>query len=441
MSATGRTVTPETATGSAPPRRSLSRQPVFSLFWFGETVSVLGNTTSSVLLPLLAVVGLQASAWWVGVLTAASWVPWLVVGLPAGAWVDRLPPIRVMVVANVVAAAAIGSIPLAWWLGVLSLGQLLVVAAVAGTSTVFFRTAYQLLLPQLVGAPDLVAANSRLQGSESAAQIGGAGVAGLLAQWVGAAVGLLLDAVSFLVSSACLLLIARRAPDQVRREARPRRRLRTEIAAGVRFVARDPFLRYFTWMGGLSNLGLTGYGALLILFLVRDVGVSPGVIGGLLMVTSTGALAGAMVARPLAERWGTAHATVIVQLAAGSTAMLVPLAGPGWRVGLFVAGQFMVALGVVAGNVIKGAFRQQYVPQELMGRVVTSIQLVNFGTMPVAGLLAGLLGEQLGVRPTVAIMAAVHTIACAAVLFSPVRGLRDLPTRPVERSKSLERAG
>jgi len=98
----------------------------------------------------------------------------------------------------------------------------------------------------------------------------------------------------------------------------------------------------------------------------------------------------------LADRWGTARATVAVQLAAGSTALLIPLAAPGWRVGLFVLGQFVVALGVVAGNVIKGAFRQQYVPHALMGRVVTSVQLVNFGTMPVAGLLAGWLGGELG---------------------------------------------
>lgn len=106
---------------------------------------------------------------------------------------------------------------------------------------------------------------------------------------------------------------------------------------------------------------------------------------------------------------------------------------------LFLVGQFMVALGVVAGNIIKGAFRQQYVPHGLMGRVVTSAQLVNFGTMPVAALLAGWLGSELGVRPTIAVMAAVHTLACAAVLLSPVRGLRDLPASPPEPIASRRR--
>ncbi len=412
--------------------RSLRRHRDFNLLWFGETVSVLGTTTSSVLLPLLAVLTLEASAWWVGLLSAAAWLPWLLIGLPAGAWVDRLPPLPVMVVSNVGSAVAVGSIPLLWWLDRLTLAQLLAVAFVAGTGTVFFRAAYQCLLPRLVAPENLVAANSRLQGSESAAQIGGNGVAGLLAQWIGAAAGLVLDAASFLVSSACLLLIGRRTPIAPA-ERVVKRRLRVEIAEGVRFVARDPFLRYFTWMGGLSNLGLTGYGALLVLFLVRDVGVSAVAIGGLLMLTSTGALAGALLARPLATRLGTARATVVVQLAAGSTVLLIPLADDGWRVGLFVVGQFMVALGVVAGNVIKAAFRQRYVPRGLMGRVVTSVQLVNFGTMPIAGVLAGWLGTTLGVRPTIALMAAVHTVACLAVLLSPVRGLRDLPTAPPAR--------
>ncbi|CAN5668503.1 hypothetical protein BH18ACT7_BH18ACT7_21110 [soil metagenome] len=251
---------------------SLRRHRDFNLLWFGATVSVLGTTTSSVLLPLLAVLTLEASAWWVGLLSAAAWLPWLLIGLPAGAWVDRLPPLPVMVVSNVGSAVAVGSIPLLWWLDRLTLAQLLAVAFVAGTGTVFFRAAYQCLLPRLVAPENLVAANSRLQGSESAAQIGGNGVAGLLAQWIGAAGGLVLDAASFLVSSACLRLIGRRTPIAPA-ERVVKRRLRVEIAEGVRFVARDPFLRYFTWMGGLSNLGLTGYGALLVLFLVRDVGV------------------------------------------------------------------------------------------------------------------------------------------------------------------------
>lgn len=209
----------------------LRRDSEFTLLWFGETVSVLGRTTSSVLLPLLAVLTLDASAWWVGLLSAATWLPWLLIGLPAGAWVDRLPPLPIMVVSNVVSALAVGSIPLLWWLGRLTLGQLLVVAVVSGTCTLFFRAAYQCLLPRLVAPDDLVAANSRLQGSESAAQIGGSGVARLLAQWVGPAAGLLLDAASFLVSSVCPLLIGRRtaiAPA----ERVVRRRLRTEIAQG-----------------------------------------------------------------------------------------------------------------------------------------------------------------------------------------------------------------
>lgn len=233
-------------------RRSSLRSNGFRFLWAGESVSVLGTTTSSLLLPLLAVTTLDASAWWVGLLTAAAWLPWVVIGLPAGAWVDRSDPLPVMVTANVVAGLAVASVPAAWWLGGLSLAQLGLVALCTGTCSVFFRAAYQRLLPQLVPPEDLVGANSRLQGSESVAQIGGFGIAGLLAQWVGTATGLLLDALSF-VASVVSLLLAANSTERTPLAVPPRRRLRTEIGEGVTFVARDPLLRWFTWAGGLSN--------------------------------------------------------------------------------------------------------------------------------------------------------------------------------------------
>jgi len=412
----------------------------FRLLWAGETISLLGNSTSALLLPLVAVTQFGAGPGWMGTLTAAAWLPWLVIGLPAGAWVDVWNPRRVMLWANLIAGLTTLGVPVAWFAGWLSLPQLLVVAAINGTCTVFFRAAYQRLLPRLVPTEKLVAANSALQGTESATQLAGPSLAGLLAQSFGAAAGVLLDAVSFIASALFLRAIRVRdvSPDPNPRP--PAEPLRTRMGAGLRFVAGDRFLRNFTMIGGVSNLGLTGYGTLLVLFLIDQVGLSAGTIGVLGTAASAGGVLGAFAARPLSTWLGEARALMLIRSLGGPPALLIPFATAGWGLTCYVAGSFLVAFFVVAGNVLTGAFRQRYVPGALMGRVMTCAQLVNFGTMPVAALLAGWLGGQIGLRHTMLIMAGVHAAACLANLFGPLRGLHTLPDR-AEFGRAAERIG
>jgi hypothetical protein len=407
--------------------QALHRFRGFRLLWTGEAISLFGNSTSALLLPLVAVTQFGAGPGWMGVLTAAAWLPWLVIGLPAGAWVDIWNPRRVMLWANLVAGVTSAGVPIAWFTGVLSLPQLLAVAAINGTCTVFFRAAYQRLLPRLVPAAKLVAANSALQGTESASQLAGPSAAGLLAQLFGAAAGVLVDAGSFFASALLLRSIRPRdiAPDLD--PPPPREPLKTRIGTGLRFVAGDRFLRNFTVIGGVSNLGLTGYGTLLVLFLIDNLGLTVGTVGVLGSAASVGGVLGAVAARTMSTGLGDARALLLIRCLGGPPALLIPFATAGWGVCFYVAGSFLVAFFVVAGNVLTGAFRQRYVPSKLMGRVVTSAQLVNFGTMPVAGLLAGWLGGQIGLRHTMVMMAAVHTAACLANLFGPLRGLRSLP--------------
>ncbi len=182
----------------------LRRNHDFNLLWLGEGVSLLGNSTTLVLLPLVAVVGFGAGPGWMGVLTASAWLPWLLIGLPAGAWVDNLPSRRVMIVSDLVAAGFMVSVPLAAVLGVLTLPQLAVVALGNGVCTVFFRAAYPALVRQVAPAGHQERAFARLYGTESAMQVAGPGLGGLLAQIGSAVLGILIDAVSFLVSAACL---------------------------------------------------------------------------------------------------------------------------------------------------------------------------------------------------------------------------------------------
>lgn len=250
--------------------------------WFGETTSRVGTAVTSVALPLVAVSVLRASAFEVGLLTAVQWFPWLVIGLPAGVWVDRLPARSIMLAADVVSMAAIGTVPLLAALGVLRIGYLFLAACAVGIASVFFSTAYVVYVRDLVPGPDLAAANAMLQGSESVAEIAGPSFAGVIADALGAVAGLVADAASFAMSLLCLLAIGRSAR---RTERQERRSLRAEVAAGLGFVARDRLLRLLTVVSALGNLFVTAYQALFVLFLVRVVGL-PFTEVGLLMAAA-----------------------------------------------------------------------------------------------------------------------------------------------------------
>jgi hypothetical protein len=255
----------------------LLRQRDFCLFWTGETVNQLGSAMALMGVPLLAVLFLHATTFEVGLLAAAAYLPWLVVGLPAGAWVDRLPPRPVMIACDAASAALYASVPVAYAIGVLTIGQLLAVQLLAGAAGVVFGTAYQVNLPSLVAPGELAEGNAKLQASSSAAALGGRGLSGVVTQFVGATAALAFNAASFLVSAACLLAI--RAPDP--RPAAPRQAstLRRDVAEGMALVFRDRYLRPLTLFGGLANFALDAFAALVVVFLVRVVGLTA-VVGG-----------------------------------------------------------------------------------------------------------------------------------------------------------------
>ncbi|MEH1126602.1 MFS transporter [Micromonospora sp. CPCC 206061] len=395
----------------------------FRLLWIGQTSSKLGSTITSVALPLVAVSTLDASAFLVAMLPAATWLPWLILGLPAGVWVDRLPRRTVMIVCDLAALLVVLSVPVAAWLGMLHIAHLLAAALLTGAAGVFFQTAYQTYPPVLLPAAALPAANAKLHGSESAAQVVGPGIGGLVAQLFGAVTGLLGDALSFLVSAICLLRIETREKVTGRGQANTLR----EVGEGLRFVAADRYLRVLTIFGAVSNIGLIGYQAVMVVFLTRVIGVSPGTVGGLIAVMGLGGVAGAVVATPISRRFGTARGMILCELGGAPFGLLIALGGPGPRLGFVVAGGFVLVAGVVAGNVIKASFRQSYPPPHLLGRVTASMQLVNYGTIPLGALLAGALASTIGVRATMWAMLACVVLAGLILLAEPIRGRRDLP--------------
>ncbi|MFD0821884.1 MFS transporter, partial [Micromonospora zhanjiangensis] len=368
-------------------------------------------------------------------------LPWLLIGLPAGVWVDRLPRRPVMVACDLASLLLFLSVPAAAWAGVLTFAHLLAVAFGTGVASVFFQCAYQVYLPCLLTPDQLPEGNAKLQGTESVAQVGGPGVAGLIVQLAGSAVtALLVDAASFLISALCLLGIRAGEP-----EPRPRRRsstLRREIAEGLRFVARDPYLRVLTVFGAASNFWLVGYQAILVVFLIREVGVGPGAVGAVMAGMSCGGVLGAVVATRIARRFGTARGMLLAELVAMPAGLLIPLARPGAGLACVVAGGVIVGAGVVAGNVIKGSWRQVYTPHHLLGRVISSMQLVNLGTIPVGAVLAGALGGALGLRPAMWVLTGGMALTWFVLLIGPLRRHRDLPTHPRPRvADPTERPG
>ncbi|MCL7378531.1 MFS transporter [Streptomyces sp. 35G-GA-8] len=437
MPATSAQLSPRAPAPASAPRSTglLRRHRDFRLLWGGEVAGKFGAAVTGVAMPLVAVSTMDAGAFAVSLLGAAAWLPWLIIGLPAGAWVDRLPRRPVMLASVAVSLVLFLGVPLAHWTGRLTFGLLLAVALLAGVAAVFFQTAYTVFLPALLEPGDLQEGNAALHGSASAAMIAGQGGGGLLVQLVGAVGGLLTNAVTFAVSLGCLLAIRHREPP-LAKERRPAGALLREMRQGLRLVARDPWFRTLSLYGAASNLALMGYQSLLVIFLVKDVQLASGAVGGLIAVANAGGVAGAFMSRRIATRIGTARAVLLFALGPSALALLIPLSSPGAGVLFFAVGGFCVSAAVVAVNVVVAGFRQRYCPPELLGRVSASSSFLNYGTLPLGALLGGALGSALGARPALWILTAAVPLAGLLLLGSPVRGRRDLPARPSEGGRA-----
>ncbi|WP_305782509.1 MFS transporter [Symbioplanes lichenis] len=416
------------------PRDAAGREPgvlrdaAFRRLWAGMTISKFGSSIAAVATPLIAVQVLDASAFAVSLLTAAAWLPWLLVGLPAGAWIDRVARRPVMLAADLASALVVVSVPIAAALGVLGMTHLIVVAMLLGVASVFFTVAWTAYLPAMFDKGHLVGANSVLQATESAAQVAGPAVGGVLVAAVSAVAGLIADAVSFVLSALFLWRIPRPEKRVPRPERRPR--LTEDIATGIRWLARDRYLRNLTVHGAAANLFLTGINALIVVFLVREAGIGTTGVGVLLAVSSLAGVGAATAVPVLSRRVGDARSMVLCKSLAGVAALLLPLTGTGAGLTAFVAGMAGIGFGVVAGNVLAGSFRQAYCPPRLLGRVLTGMQFVNYGTIPLGAVLGGATAAVAGVRGAITIMAVGYALSAVILLLGPFARRRDLPTAP-----------
>ncbi|MEU6646786.1 MFS transporter [Saccharomonospora sp. NPDC046836] len=404
----------------------------FRRLWAGDTASQFGTFVGHTALPLLAATTLAASPLEMGLLRAAEHAAFLVLGLPAGVWVDRMRRRVLMLRADLARGVLLLSVPVAWWAGVLTLPYLIVVALLVSVCTLFFDVAYQSYLPSLVGRAKLVEGNAKLQVSQSVAQVTGPSIAGVLAQLLGTVSAVVTVGLSYLTSASFLLRIRAGEPEPQPRDGT---RLRDEIAEGLRFVFGNPNLRAITLCTATGNLMGGAFTAIEVLFLTRNLGLSPAGVGGVLAAAGAGGVLGALTASWWMRRIGQARAVWLVGLVTWPAQLLVPLAAPGWRIGLAVAGLIAVGYGVVVYNVAQVSYRQAICPDRLLGRMNASVRFVVWGTLPIGGLLGGVLGQWIGVHATVWLSAAGMTLSVLWVLCAPCA--TSPPWRPSPRRSTM----
>ena len=409
---------------------SLWRHPDFVKLWTGQTVSKFGSHITGVALPLTAVLTLSATPAQMGVLAALGSLPVLLIGLPAGAWVDRLRRRPVLIAADVGRALLLFSIPVAALLHALRIEQLYVVALLAGALTVFFDVANPAFLPAIVQAGQLVEGNSKLGASDSLAEIAGPTLAGGLVQWITAPLAIAVDAASFVVSALYLWAIRGREPEPA--QAVERQGVGGEIVEGMRMVLDQPVLRALA--GTMATFTFFGnfIGTLYTIYILRTLHVAPAVVGVLIGLGGVGALVGALLAEPLVRRLGLGRTLIAAMAFYGCTGLTIPLAGgPTFvAVGMLAAGQFIGDVAIAVYLINDVSLRQSVIPSGMLGRANASMQVLERGIGPVGALLAGILGgsAMLGLRGTLLIGVLGVIVSSLWLVFSPVRTLQTRAT-------------
>jgi MFS family permease len=373
------------------------RRRDFRLLLLGQTTSQFGGWVSGVAVPLLAVLTLGASPLQLGVVTAAGTIAFTLIGLPAGAWVDRMRRRPVLVAADAVRAVLLLTIPVAAALRFLTLGQLIVVSLLIGAARVFFDVGYPSYLPTVTGRDGLLSANSALETVRAAGQIAGPGVGGWLVTLIGAANVLLLQAVTFAVSAGSFLAIRATEPPM---PAPVSPRLRSQIAEGLRLVVRTRVLRATALGSALGNLGFAVASAASVPFMVHTLRLSAFQVGLVTAAGSVTVLAGAALTPRLARAVGSARIVWLSLAVTGPLALLVPLAAPGRAVLLLVIGMAAGEFGQIVYAITNVSVRQQVVPAEILGRVTATMRFLIMGMVPLGAVAGGVVGSTAGVRAT-----------------------------------------
>jgi MFS family permease len=394
------------------------RAPDFRRLWFSNAMTNFGAQITMLALPICAALLLHATPAQMGVLTALETTPFILFGLPSGVLLDRSRRLPIMLCSDAMVGLVLTCVPIAWWLGILSMPWLYAAGFAIGTGYVLGGSAEQVFLTFLVGREGLVDAQARFASTESAARLLGPGLAGVLVQVLGAPLAVLCNAAGFAVSVWNLTRIRAREP---RPEPKHTHVLR-EMVDGLAFVWRHTLLRKLAFISGGWHLLFFSYMALNVLFATRVLGMTPGLMGAAQMLGGVGVLVASIAVKPLTRRWGTGWAIVAGLFASALGLVMLPaipatLEGSATTAAYAVA-VFCIDCGATLFFIPYGALRQHVTPDEMLGRMVATMRFLTVVMAPPGAIAAGALAGQVGVSASLACVGAASIMLLLASVFA-----------------------
>ena len=406
---------------------SLWRHADFLRLWAAHTVSLLGSQVTVIAMPLMAILLLHATPLEVGILTACGYLPFLLIGLPAGVLVDRWPLRRLLVAVDLGRALVLGLVPIAYATDALSIAALGAVMFVHGTLTTFADTAHLSFLPSLVERHQLVDGNTKLGASYSVAELAGPGLGGALVKFASAPFALLVDATSF-VASALILLRVRRLSQRPSPATTEPERLGAQIREGMRYVVRHALLRPLVLcMAGANFFDLYGMVQVILpIYALRQLQLSPASYGLALSVANLGALLGLFANRRLVQRYGVGPAMIGTSMLPGVGVLLLALATVHTGQGLITLGLGVAGFGAAVFNVNQMSLRQHVTPMALQGRMNATVRFLIWGMIPAGAFAGGLLFEAVGARVALAIAGTGSLLSSLPLVVSRLGAVRTI---------------
>ena len=406
---------------------SLWRQPDFLKLWTGQAISQIGSQVSFLALPLTAVLTLDATAAQMGLLTAMSSLPPLLIGLQAGVVIDRRERRPIIIASDIGSAVLLGCVPLAWATNTLSIEMLYLIAFLIGSLSLISSVAHQAFLPVIVRRRHLVDANSKMALTSTIAEVAGPTLAGSLVQLLTAPFAVAADAISFLVSA---LLLSRIRTTEPGPGSVPRRHhIWRDVREGLQMALGETRLRALIGSRAVLNFFNAVLETVFVLYIVHELEIGIALIGVVFSIGSIGFLVGALLPVRLAAHLGVGPSMVMGIAVLALSDLIVPFAGGTSFVvvSLLAIDQFFFGLGITVFNINQASLRQALVPADYLGRVGATIRVMADGLAPLGAVLGGIMGTAFGLRETLILAALGELLGAIWLWHSPIWKVRKLP--------------